>query len=462
MRKKSNHHRRRGRRAGILTTFAALVSMLVASVGAAPAQAQTQTAWIPLACHVAVTPTFGFDAKVAAALKATFPDQVAPGDEFSLTGISTIVIFPPNSQIQAGALQADGTQGYVQEFWTQTTNATSAFQTTDGGNPVNSSPTLFNAVGTAQSPNITGSPGGETFGPEVHGGDTSRAGFPAGWTVGGGAPHAAGTPDETFSFGDIPGDPSGGSGTSFGPAPGHGGAFGDPSGGTPVALPPIGPITVTGADGQNVVLKNVNGPGGNVAVNVVSFHTTANTYTSPLQANCAIDTDGTGDNEQPATGFVNQFTIPIVAGPPEDGVGSASARGTDPDATLGAGTVAAQFSAISNCDETQVKPFYVRWTSGSTTNTFKKTGASTTSDCFSSGGANINEGTGTGTINGAGSANVSWHFADGGGPDDVQITVTPSAGDPLNISATPPAALSGTPGGVWVSGTLPWPAGGGT
>lgn len=146
-----------------------------------------------------------------------------------------------------------------------------------------------------------------------------------------------------------------------------------------------------------------------------------------------------------------------------NGVGGASARGTDPDATLRAGTVAAQFSAITNCAAAQsTRPFYVRWTSGSTTNTFKKTGAASTSKCFSNGGANINEGTGTGTINGTPGATVSWHFADGGGPDDAQITVTTTDSGALNIAESPPQPLNGTPGGVWVRGTLPWPAGGGT
>jgi hypothetical protein len=143
---------------------------------------------------------------------------------------------------------------------------------------------------------------------------------------------------------------------------------------------------------------------------------------------------------------------------PADGVGTTSARGTDPDAALGDGTVAAQYSAITNCDEVQsMRPFYVRWSEGSTSFLFKKSSVAT-STCTSSGGANVNEGTASGLINGSTPADVSWHFADGGGPDDVQITVTPDSGDELTIAGAP-QPWNGSPGGVWVFGDLPWPAG---
>jgi hypothetical protein len=150
---------------------------------------------------------------------------------------------------------------------------------------------------------------------------------------------------------------------------------------------------------------------------------------------------------------------------PPDGVGTTSARGTDPDATLGTDSVttAAQYSAITNCDETQsTRPFVVRWTDGGT-HTFRKTGAAATSTCVSEGDTSINEGTGTGLVDGSTPATVEWSFVDGSqvpGPDNVNITVVPDTGELLDIAGEP-QPLSGSPGGVWVFGTLPWPAGGG-
>jgi len=452
MRKKSNYDRRRGRRAGIAASFAALLSMLVVSIGAPAAQAQTKTAWIPLDCRV-----FGSVINhVAAALTATFPDTVAPGDTFSLTNVGTTVVLPPGSQ-NAGAAVFPGStsfQGVNTDFETNLTNASANFApATVGGVPatvVSSSPTQFNSVGAVQPPNQPASGN-----PHIDGGDTTRAGF------------QPSTPAGSFSFGDIPvksPNPPPATANTYGPAPGLGGGP-NPTDGTPDIIATIGPLTATGADGDTIVMKTAN-PGGppagnsgqpKVADNAVNF---GPAYSAQAPADCALDgatTDNGNPNPGDGTGgtFTDQFTIPIQAAGPTDGVGSASARGTDPDASLGAGTVAAQFSAISNCDETLVKPFYVRWTSGGT-NTFKKTGASDTSICFNSGGANINEGTGSGLVNGSTPATVSWHFADGA-PDDAQITVTPDVGDPLDISVTPPDPLSGTPGGVWASGTLPWP-----
>ena len=148
--------------------------------------------------------------------------------------------------------------------------------------------------------------------------------------------------------------------------------------------------------------------------------------------------------------------------PPEDGVGAASARGTDPDASLGTdnATTTAQYSAITNCDEAQsTRPFIVRWTDGGT-HTFKKTGAADTSTCVREGDTSVNEGTATGLMDGSTPATVEWSFVDGSqvpGPDNVNITVTPQAGDLLDIAGEP-QPLNGTPGGVWVFPDLPWPA----
>jgi hypothetical protein len=442
MRKKSTHNRRRGRRAGFFATFAALISMLVVSFGVVPAQSATvtKTGWIPLDCQL-----FGgaVHAHVGAALTTTLPDQVAPGATFNMVNTSTAVTFPPAAQQAGAAFNADFVQGVVSDFETTTANATSAFATTTGGNVVNSSPTQFNSVGAVQPPNQPASV------VEVNGGDTTRLGF------------QPSTPAETLSFGDVPVDTSGGSGNAYGPAPGHGGGL-TPTSGTPITLPPIGPLTVTGADGQNVTISVANGASGFAAVNTISFHDkskpypgTAADWSGQVAANCTVDTSASAV-PSPDASFVSSFTIPIVAGQ-QNGVGSASARGTDPDATFGVSgnPLAAQFSAITECDADQsTRPFIVRWD----TFTFKKTGTDSSS-CFSSGGANVNEGTGTGTVNGTPGATVSWHFADGGGPDDAQITVTTTDSGALNIAESPPQPLNGTPGGVWVRGTLPWPAG---
>jgi hypothetical protein len=153
-----------------------------------------------------------------------------------------------------------------------------------------------------------------------------------------------------------------------------------------------------------------------------------------------------------------------------DGVGSASARGTDPDAvivildqfgrpvTLPA---TAEYSAVTNCDESaNTGPFIVRYSPISgTAATFRRT-STDTSTCHSENGTSVSEGTGAGTVTGVGadgSATVHWEFTDS--PDSVSITLTGNGAlaGALAISGAP-LPLNGSPGGVWVFGTLPWPA----
>jgi hypothetical protein len=148
-----------------------------------------------------------------------------------------------------------------------------------------------------------------------------------------------------------------------------------------------------------------------------------------------------------------------------DGVGSASARGTDPDGRLTTpapfpleSTV--QYSAITNCDETQnTRPFIVRGTLGSDQVTVTRT-STETSTCTTENGRSVNEGTGRGTVSGrlTGDAFISWRFEDS--PDHVTIDIFWNLRFSLHASGAP-QAVSGTPGGVWVFGELPWPAGGG-
>jgi hypothetical protein len=141
-----------------------------------------------------------------------------------------------------------------------------------------------------------------------------------------------------------------------------------------------------------------------------------------------------------------------------DGVGSASARGT---LTALVGTTIpffgpAEVSAISPCDETQSRPFIVRIPNG----VFTKSGVNS-SGCLSDQDGNTNFGSGVGTWsfshNMAGTANFTWSFHDGGS-DSVNISIEGTAtAAPVNIVGIP-APLNGSPGGVWVFGTLPWPA----
>ncbi len=439
MRLKAIHARRRGRRAGILASFMATMSLLVSAVGAAPASAQTQTAWIPLHCTIQFGPNP--QPHIGAALTATFPDTVAPGEQFALEDATITAVFPPAAQIVVGP-GGDALQGVVSEFWTQTTDATTAFGTTAGGNPVNSTPNLFNLVGAVQPPNQAASV------VEVNGLDATRGGF------------QPTTPAETFSFGDIPVDSTGASGTAAGPVPGHGGGFNNLNAGTAITLPDVGPITTTGADGGAVAISYVNGPGGNLASNGLSFHASGSgnpgLYGPVFGSPCVRDTSPSAV-PSPNTAFVDHFTIPIAR---VDGVGSASVRGTDPDADFGAGSVAAQLSGIINCDETQsTRPFIVRWISAGTTYTFTKTSVGS-SRCFSgdSPGVNANAGGGEGMVNGV-HATFSWILVDvaqNPANDAVEISIQPDSGNPLGIAGQL-QPLNGTPGGVWVFGSLPWP-----
>jgi hypothetical protein len=448
MSEKLSKPRRRGRRAGVFASLAAVASMLVTSVGAAPAQGATQTAWIPLFCGLAGS----IPVHVGASLTTTLPDTVAPSGQFNMVGTHTEVIFPPAAQQSAAVFGGNAIQGIVTDFETNLAGGTVNFAATAGG-ATQTSPTQFNSVRAVQPPNAAAS------NPRINGGDTTRGGFqPA-------------TPAESFSFGDAPADTSGASGNSYAPAPGVGGGFASGSG-TADNRPHIGPITA-GASGS-VIIKVAN-PGGpdvagipagnpRVATNTISFHTNSNTYTQQFPADCALDTSQDAV-AKPDASWVDQFEVPIEAGPPPDGVGTASARGTDPDAVAtvpGIGTfpVSAQFSAITNCDENSNTRPFIAHVQTPLNVTITRT-STQTSTCHSEGGTSVNEGTGTGTVSGdlSGTATFSWRFEES--PDAVHIEGTTDTGASLTIDAAPPASLNGSPGGVWVFGTLPWPAGGG-
>jgi hypothetical protein len=434
MKEQPTYARGRGSGRRILAILASAVVLLASVVGVAPASAQTQTGWIPLRCTV----NFGqgsFPLDIAATVTATFPDSVAPGEQFNLTGVTGQYVIPVAAQQLAEGAGADLLEGFVRQLWTQTTNATTAFATTAGGAPVNANPSLFNSVGAVQPPNRPA-----TGNPRINGGDATRPGFSDG--IG-----QLNTPPETFSFGDIPIDSS--MGNAFGPVPGIGGGFASGAG-TPDVLPDIGPITTTGSVGDNVVITATNGPAGLAAVNTIVLHIGGG-WSADGSANCSIG----GAATNPGPPFVNQFTIPIVRA---DGVGSMSVRGTDPDADLGAGQVAAQMSGIVNCDETQsTKPFIVRWTSSGTAFTFRKTSVAS-STCFSGDGSSLAAGGGEGTVNGV-HATFDWILVDGAQvptPDGTEISIQPDSGPSLSIAGEP-QPLNGAPGGVWAFGQLPWP-----
>jgi hypothetical protein len=157
----------------------------------------------------------------------------------------------------------------------------------------------------------------------------------------------------------------------------------------------------------------------------------------------------------------------------EDGVGSVSARGTDPGAFWSPiGDIEAQLSAITNCDAAQsTRPFIVRWSAGGTTYTFRKTSVDISS-CYSSPeGASydpVNEGDGQGTVNGS-PATFSWRFTEGdasGLPEGVSndhafVEIILKSGEHLRLHIADPQgddqSLNGSPGGVSVFGELPWP-----
>ena len=148
--------------------------------------------------------------------------------------------------------------------------------------------------------------------------------------------------------------------------------------------------------------------------------------------------------------------------PAQDGVGSASVRGSDPDAQLVIGadesSVPAEYSAVTNCDEaSNTRPFVGRLPSEDLT--FRRT-STATSTCTSENGTSVNEGTGTGTVT-LGvipfAANLSWRFEES--PDHVEIVVETVLGLGSASVSGAPQPLNGRPGGVWVFGALPWPAG---
>ncbi len=112
----------------------------------------------------------------------------------------------------------------------------------------------------------------------------------------------------------------------------------NPTDGTPDTLPPIGPLTVTGALGDTVVIQNKN-PGGTplvgagineprIVADVISFRNADGNYAQQLPVDCAYDTRppdtsgpiGPGGSvPKPVASWVDQIEIPIGVdefGPP--------------------------------------------------------------------------------------------------------------------------------------------------
>ncbi len=175
----------------------------------------------------------------------------------------------------------------------------------------------------------------------------------------------------------------------------------------------------------------------------------------------------------------------IAAGrSPMNGSGFASARGADHAARLRSSRlgrsgrpVSAQFAAITNCHASlSTRPFLVRWSVHGTTFTFRKTRVLGSRCLSNSSGASVIRGFGRGRMSFAGArrgasrhlrhrkrARFRWRFSDpstsdSGGSDRVRIRIASRSGPILRIRVSPPAPLSGTPGGVWAFGALPWPA----
>ena len=151
-----------------------------------------------------------------------------------------------------------------------------------------------------------------------------------------------------------------------------------------------------------------------------------------------------------------------------DGVGSASARGTGVGVFVGPQSgvdlTNVQYSAVTNCDEAaNTGPFIVQASSvpSGGSMTFKRIGANFSS-CTSEGSTSVNKGQGfvnifvAGAFTGIGELN--WEFKES--PDTVVIDITFGQArlEEFSIVDPQPQPLNGTPGGVWVFGSLPWPA----
>jgi hypothetical protein len=158
--------------------------------------------------------------------------------------------------------------------------------------------------------------------------------------------------------------------------------------------------------------------------------------------------------------LISMLLASIGAAPAQgDGVGTTSARGTAQSGVAdlaGPHNVDVQYSAITNCNEAaNTRPFIVNvpffgWT-------FRRT-STDTSTCNTSDGSSVNVGSGAGTATGpafSGPATLAWRFQES--PDNVVIHIEADSGSEV-FAFGAPQPWNGSPGGVWVFGTLPWPA----
>ncbi len=329
-----------------LATFAVAASLLVVPIAAPAASAagtQTGTIWVPLICKLGVVTI-----DVGAAFTVTVPTSVTPGEGFPMQDAYATIDIPANAA-NAGSVTFDNpdqVEGVVSTFDANLVNADAAGlvnadttrvsgggawaePSTDGGVSADptvgdptGSPAVINLVAAVQPPNPDAP---NPLDPLING-PSPLAGFGA-------------YPEPplmgVFSWGPAPVDGSGKDGTpggnpttnTYAPAPGTGGGTSptsgtpDPSGG--------GPLTVTGAVGQNVTISigdptqliKIGKGNYSFAVNndIFFFETTSSPpgWSGDTPVECGIDTSTTAvPSPDPSYIPVSQgISIPIVPPP---------------------------------------------------------------------------------------------------------------------------------------------------
>ncbi len=312
-------------RLSVLRSIAALgvvTSLLVAAIAAPAASAagtQTPTLWVPLICNLGVVVV-----DVGAAFTVTVPTSVTPGEQFNLQNAYATIDIPAQASNAAAFAFGNPSQveGVVSTFDTSMTNAIAptlvnadtsrvsgggawSEPSTDGG--VSADPTIGNPTGSPAVVNLVAAaqpPNGDAPSPldPLINGPSPLAGFPD-------------YPEPplmgVFSWGPAPVDGSGTDGrpggnpttNAYAPAPGTGGGTSLTSG-TPDPASG-GPIEVTGAAGQDVVVTVGNPGSANLikigkssyefAVNndIFFFETTgteASQWSGDTPVECALDT----------------------------------------------------------------------------------------------------------------------------------------------------------------------------
>ena len=325
-------------RLGIALTTA-VICLGMSGIGATPAAAanlKTETAFIGLQCNILGGLSGGFPMHLGVAVTATHPRSLNPGQNFRLGNVKPVLIEPALAQRAAAIFHGTQVEGVISDFEQKFTNARGNFNPGGAG-------TQVNTVQALQPPNRDAPPVGRATASQTSRRDplvdpnTAHPSPLAAWSESGipqGPPVMASDPrrHDEFSFGPIPIDSTPGSNVNaYGPAPGSGGGAALTSGKPDPTT--VGPFTVTGSAGQNVIIDvgdpsrivtvgDTGSMGELVSIAGVFFfaptvppgrsHWNGQQNGKPIPVTCGVDNSNSPNRvAKPDQRMVDRFVIPI-------------------------------------------------------------------------------------------------------------------------------------------------------